>query len=114
MTSGLVIKQEANFFSVAYQDQTYLCTVRANLRKAGRGIKVGDRVILDHLEEERPVIRELLPRSSDLEKPAVANVDQVIPGDHWQAVAGIIRYILDTGRNIRATLPEGSTLREED
>ncbi len=78
MTDALVIKQEANFFSVAYQEQLYLCTVRANLRKSGRGIKVGDRVVLDHLEAERPVIKELLPRSTDLDKPAVANVDQVL------------------------------------
>ncbi|MAY89061.1 MAG: flagellar biosynthesis protein FlhB [Pseudooceanicola sp.] len=55
--------------------------------------------------ENRPLARALYD---------VAKVDQVIPGEHWQAVAGIIRYILDTGRNIRATLPEGSSLREDD
>jgi flagellar biosynthetic protein FlhB len=55
--------------------------------------------------ENRPLARALYD---------VAQVDQVIPGEHWQAVAGIIRYILDTRRNIRASLPEGSTLREED
>lgn len=78
MTQGLVIKQEANFYSVARDGELYLCTVRANLKKAGRQIKVGDRVQLDCLDEERPVITDMLPRRSELSKPPVANVDQVL------------------------------------
>jgi ribosome biogenesis GTPase / thiamine phosphate phosphatase len=76
--SGLVIKQEANFYSVAFQGTEYLCTMRANLKKGGRTIRVGDRVRLEDLHEERPVISEIMPRSSVLKKPAVANVNLVL------------------------------------
>lgn len=75
---GLVIKQEANFYSVALAGTEYLCTMRANLKKGGRTIRVGDRVRLSDLHEERPVITEILRRTSALKKPAVANVDLVL------------------------------------
>ena len=78
MSEGLVIKAEANFYSVAVAESVYLCTMRANLRKAGLTIKVGDRVLLEALEDERPVEAELLPRRNELPKPAIANIDQVL------------------------------------
>lgn len=78
MTEGLVIKQEANFYTVAEGEEVFLCTMRANIKKAGEQIKVGDRVLLDETDAERPVIVDMLPRSSELQKPAVANVDQVL------------------------------------
>lgn len=54
--------------------------------------------------ENRPLARALY---------SVAQVDEVIPVEHWQAVAGIIRYILDMRANIETKLPEGSTLRDD-
>jgi len=79
VSEGLVIKKEANFYTVATDDQAlHLCTRRANFRKAGQKIKVGDRVRLNHSEDERPVIDECFPRQSELKKPPVANVDQVV------------------------------------
>lgn len=78
MSEGLVIKQEANFYTVASGEQIQLCTMRANIKKAGEQIKVGDRVQLDETDAERPVIVEVLPRRNELYKPAIANVDQVL------------------------------------
>lgn len=78
MHDALVIKQEANFYSCAVDQEVYLCTMRANIKKAGEQIKVGDRVKLDEMEAERPVIAEVCPRQSELNKPAVANVEQVL------------------------------------
>lgn len=78
MTTGLVIKAEANFYNVVADGQEYLCTMRANLKKAGQLIKVGDQVRLTELEQERPAIEDILPRRNALEKPAIANVDQVL------------------------------------
>jgi ribosome biogenesis GTPase len=75
---GRVIKVEANFYSVAWCDRILLCTLRANLKKAGETIKVGDRVQLENLHEERPVIAAFEPRRNELQRPAVANVDQVL------------------------------------
>jgi ribosome biogenesis GTPase len=78
VSEGLVIKSEANFYSVALDDQVYLCSMRATLKKAGELIRVGDRVVLEEIEAERPVIATILKRSSELQKPAIANVDQVL------------------------------------
>ncbi|PIQ26613.1 ribosome small subunit-dependent GTPase A [bacterium (Candidatus Blackallbacteria) CG17_big_fil_post_rev_8_21_14_2_50_48_46] len=76
--SGLVIKVEANFYSVAWGDQVFLCTLRANLKKAGETIKVGDRVQLENIHEERPVVVSFEPRRNELQRPAIANIDQVL------------------------------------
>ena len=54
--------------------------------------------------ENRPLARALFD---------VAEIDQAIPVEHWQAVAEIIRYILDIRRNVRSKLPEGSSLRDD-
>ena len=44
---------------------------------------------------------------------AVTEIDQVIPYDHWQAVADIIAYVtqLAEGENVKP--PEGSELVED-
>jgi len=44
----------------------------------------------------------------------VAEVDREIPVEHWEAVAAIIGYVLDLGRNIRRAPPKGSSLRYGD
>jgi ribosome biogenesis GTPase / thiamine phosphate phosphatase len=75
---GLVIKAEANFYSVASGDKIALCTLRANIKKAGETVRVGDRVQLDNGEDERPVIVAFEPRRNELQRPAMANIDQVL------------------------------------
>ncbi len=40
-------------------------------------------------------------------------VDQVVPMEHWQAVAEIVGYVIDLRRNIRRRPPPGSELRSE-
>lgn len=42
---------------------------------------------------------------------ATVEVDQVIPGEHWEAVAQIVGYVLDLKRKIRRAPPAGSSLR---
>jgi flagellar biosynthetic protein FlhB len=44
----------------------------------------------------------------------VAEIDEEIPFEHWQAVAEIIGYVMDLQRNIRRPAPAGSMLREEE
>lgn len=55
--------------------------------------------------ENRPLARALYD---------VSEIDREIPVEHWEAVAAIIGYVLDLGRNIRRAPPEGSRLRAED
>lgn len=58
----------------------YECKAKGVLRKNHKKPLVGDDVILDVLDEGKKLgnIRELLPRHSELIRPAVANVDQAL------------------------------------
>lgn len=58
----------------------YECKAKGVFRKDNRKPLVGDDVELDVLDEEKKLgnIRELLPRHSELIRPAVANVDQAL------------------------------------
>lgn len=75
---GRVLKIEANFYSVAWDRKVTLCSLRANLRKAGQVIKVGDEVRLENTHLDRPVIVAFENRRNELDRPAIANVDQVL------------------------------------
>jgi len=44
----------------------------------------------------------------------VAEIDEEIPFEHWQAVAEIIGYVMDLQRNVHRPAPVGSSLRDED
>ncbi len=52
--------------------------------------------------ENRPLARALHAR---------VEVDDVIPAEHWQAVAEIVGYVFDLRRNIRRKPPKGSERR---
>lgn len=82
---GRIIKGIAGFYYVKSLSDAcptgtgiYECKAKGIFRKDGRKPLVGDEVFLDVLDEEKQLgnIRELLPRHSELIRPAVANVDQ--------------------------------------
>jgi flagellar biosynthetic protein FlhB len=54
--------------------------------------------------ENKPLARALY---------AAIEVNQQIPGEHWRAVAEIVRYVMELERNPRARPPAGSTPRED-
>lgn len=63
-----------------YQERIYECKAKGIFRKDKRKPLVGDEVEMDVLDEKLCLgnIRELLPRRSELIRPAVANVDQAL------------------------------------
>ncbi len=85
---GKIIKGIAGFYYVHVQNTEngkedggiYECKAKGVFRKDNRKPLVGDDVVLDVLDEEnrKGNIRELLPRHSELIRPAVANVDQAL------------------------------------
>ncbi len=91
---GKIIKGIAGFYYVHVPDgehadgsaegwnrgQVYECKAKGVFRKDHRKPLVGDDVEMDVLDEEKKLgnIRELLPRHSELIRPAVANVDQAL------------------------------------
>lgn len=43
----------------------------------------------------------------------IAEIDEPIPVEHWQAAAEIIRFVFDLRQNIRRQPPAGSSIRED-
>jgi ribosome biogenesis GTPase len=60
--------------------QYLLCTRRTRLKKIGQKIKVGDRVLVEEPDwvDARGAIAAVLPRTTELERPPVANVEQIL------------------------------------
>lgn len=89
---GRIVKGIAGFYYVCGEDgghgemaaggngAVYECKAKGVFRKDGRKPLVGDAVEMDVLDEEKRTgnIRKLLPRHSQLIRPAAANVDQAL------------------------------------
>lgn len=77
---GKIIKGIAGFYYVLSGGSVYECKAKGIFRKDNQKPLVGDDVEMDVLSEEEKLgnISELLPRSSALIRPAVANVDQAL------------------------------------
>lgn len=82
---GKIVKGIAGFYYVhvdekGNQSRIYECKAKGVFRKDKKKPLVGDDVELDVLDEEKLLgnIREILPRHSELIRPAVANVDQAL------------------------------------
>lgn len=76
---GKIIKGIAGFYYV-HANEIYECKAKGVFRKDKRKPLVGDDVELDILDEEnrKGNITDILPRHSELIRPAVANVDQAL------------------------------------
>lgn len=77
---GKIIKGIAGFYYVQCRDAVYECKAKGVFRKDKKKPLVGDDVEIDvlDLEEHKGNISKLLPRHSELIRPAVANVDQAL------------------------------------
>lgn len=84
--TGLVMALQANYCSVALEGpgpggtEQLLCTRRTRLAKSGQSICVGDRVRVEGIDWRagRGAVAAVHPRSSLLERPAVANVSRIV------------------------------------
>ena len=75
---GTVIANQANFYQVCLDTQvSLLCTRPTRLKKIGQSVLVGDRVLVK-TESERGAIAEVLPRSTELKRPPIANAEQIL------------------------------------
>lgn len=72
---GKIIKQISNDYTVKVDDKLYVCKARGKFRKLGLTPLVGDNVVID---ENNNYILEILNRTNELDRPSVANIDQVV------------------------------------
>jgi ribosome biogenesis GTPase len=83
---GTVLAVQANFYLVKLDRdpvpprKTLLCTRRSRLKKLGQRVMVGDRVQIEEPDWQgnRGAIAGVLPRHSELDRPPVANADQIL------------------------------------
>lgn len=78
MPEGVVIRSLAGFFDVANQEEVRRCRARGVFRKRNVSVLVGDRVVYEPIGLTEGIVREVLPRRSELIRPPVANVDQAL------------------------------------
>jgi len=87
---GTVVSVQANYYWVRLDERgipsaplpqpTLLCTRRARLKKIGQRVMVGDRVQVEEPDwaGQRGAITAVSPRQSELDRPPVANADQIL------------------------------------
>lgn len=87
---GTVLAVQANYYWVQLDQraegelhslpQSLLCTRRTRLKKIGQQVMVGDRVQVEEPDWEggRAAISHVFPRQTQLDRPPIANVDQIL------------------------------------
>lgn len=78
---GRIVKGIAGFYYVYVEQKgLYECKAKGIFRNQKKKPLVGDRVVIDILKEEEKEgnIRSILPRTSELVRPNVANIDQAL------------------------------------
>jgi len=76
---GKIIKILANFYYVQdSENKVWECFARARLLKEGKLLFVGDLVVVEGSSSTQGVITDVLDRRNKIDKPPVANIDQVL------------------------------------
>ncbi|WP_013323752.1 small ribosomal subunit biogenesis GTPase RsgA [Gloeothece verrucosa] len=90
---GTVVAVQANFYQVRLDLTTaveksqwgethplLLCTRRTRLKKIGQKVMVGDQVLIEEIDlaDGRGAIAQVLPRKTELQRPPVANAEQIV------------------------------------
>ncbi len=78
MLQGIVVRAYSGFYYVEIDKEVWECRLRGKFRLAKQNVLPGDRVRVREGGGKTGVIEEILPRNTVLERPQVANVDQVV------------------------------------
>ncbi len=75
---GVIIKAYGGFYFVWAKDQVLQCAIRGKIRRQTGQALVGDRVNVQQVSDTKGVVEAILPRSTELIRPPVANVEQAV------------------------------------
>jgi ribosome biogenesis GTPase len=79
MQEGIIVKGIGGFYYVELQNGELIeCKARGKFRKDNLTPLVGDRVYIEKINNSQGLIKEIKERKSQLIRPPVANVDQVV------------------------------------
>ncbi len=76
--TGRICKALSGFYYVETEEGTLTCRARGKFRKTGISPLVGDRVDCTILGGGEGMIEQILPRRNAFDRPAVANIDQLV------------------------------------
>lgn len=75
---GLILKGVGGFYTVETAKGVYECRARGIFRREGVTPAAGDRVEISAAEDGTGTVEAILPRRNFLERPPVANLDQLV------------------------------------
>jgi ribosome biogenesis GTPase len=75
---GVILRTYNSFYYVKTNNKVIMCTLRGRFKKERFSLLVGDEVEYDITENDKGIIEKILPRRSMLQRPMIANIDQVI------------------------------------
>ena len=75
---GIIRKALSGFYYVDTGSEVLTCRARGKFRKEGISPLVGDRVEFTPLDNGQGAIDAILPRKNQFQRPAVANIDQLV------------------------------------
>jgi ribosome biogenesis GTPase len=114
---------ENNFQPSNLQPSTLLCTRRTRLKKIGQRVMVGDRVVVEEPDwaDGRGAIAEVFPRKTQLDRPPVANAEQILlvfaladpPLDPYQLTRFLIKAE-STGLDVCLCLNKSDLVSDEE
>ena len=78
MSRGRIRKALSGFYYVDVDGRTVTCRARGKFRQEGRSPLVGDWVEVKETDEGEGMVWEIEPRRSAFDRPAAANVDQLV------------------------------------
>lgn len=78
MAEGIILKALSGFYYVDDGQTITSCRARGKFRHEKLTPLVGDRVRFTPLEEGKGALDEILPRKNEFQRPAVANIDQLV------------------------------------
>lgn len=78
IVEGIVVKAYGGFYYVLGGGKEWECSLRGRFRHEKQQVLVGDRVELTPRHGRAGVVEKVLPRSTVLVRPPVANVDQAV------------------------------------
>lgn len=75
---GRITRVLSGFYTVQTHEGSVMCRARGKFRLDGTSPLVGDRVVLETLDDGSGSVQELLPRRNWFIRPAVANIDLMV------------------------------------
>lgn len=78
MKEGIITKLISGFYDVYSEGTTYVCRASGSLRDNKEKPLIGDSVMFDVIDESTGFIKKILPRSNELVRPPVANINYAL------------------------------------